>query len=542
MAVADSWGPIRAVIWAQQRTSRNFFLRANKGGLIFRWLMSLLWYGSWAGAALAAGFLVSGQVPMTILERAVPGVFFLIFFFWQIFPIVLATQGAYLDMRRLLVYPIPETQLFLLETALRVTTALEMILVCFGLFAGLLLNPAIPIWAPFTVIVFMAFNLLLATGVKSALERLFKKKGVRELMMLVFVGLILVPQFAAAALEDGALPKLQFLQHFARLFQAMPWAAAGTLALGRFSAFAAASLGGAMALTYLFARIQFQRTLAIDESAAAGRSKPERTESPWLERATRWPAVFLLDPVAALVEKDLRTLSRAPRFRLIFMMASTFGAVLWLPQALRSKDGWMAHNYITMAALYGILVLGEALYWNVFGFERAGAQHWFVTPVRFGDVLRAKNVVALCFTLLSILCLSFIAILLPIGAGVAQVADALAAATVFLVCVMAGGNLTSVYLPRPINAEQAWRNNASKTQFMLILAYPLLGIPVFMAHLARWATGSYWAYHGVLAVALVIALCFYIVATETAVEAAEQRKEQIVAALSTQDGPVSLTT
>ena len=68
----------------------------------------------------------------------------------------------------------------------------------------------------------------------------------------------------------------------------------------------------------------------------------------------------------------------------------------------------------------------------------------------------------------------------------------------------------------------------------------MLTIPVALAHMARWATESYWAYHAVLAVAFLIALCFYVVATEAAEEAAELRKEKIIAALSYQDGPVSL--
>ncbi len=223
-------------------------------------------------------------------------------------------------------------------------------------------------------------------------------------------------------------------------------------------------------------------------------------------------------------------------------MASTFGAVLWLPQVMRSKDGCVAQNYVTMATLYGMLVLGEVLYWNVFGFERASAQQWFVTPVRFGAVLRAKNLVAILYMLLAVALLSTIAAVLPVGVGAPQIVDALAAAAVFLVCVMGAGNLTSVYMPRPIDAAQAWRNNTSKTQFLLLFAYPLLTIPVALAHLARWATDSYWAYHAVLAVAFLIALCFFSVATETAEEVAESRKELIVAALSHQDGPVSLGT
>jgi ABC-2 type transport system permease protein len=538
----DSLAPLRAIVWAQWRTSRNFYLRAHKGGLIFKWLMGLAWYGAWALGAAGAAYLTSGPIPMPILERALPGALFLIFFFWQLFPIMLASQGAFLDMRRLLVYPIPPNQLFLLEAVLRVTTAVEMLLVSAGLAVGLLLNPAVPMWSPLAIGLFVILNLLLATGVKSLLERLFKKKGVREAMMVLFLGLILVPQFLAASLQDGATPHFRLLQRFDALLSLLPWTAAASLALGKLSGRAVAALLGSVAITYVFARLQFARTLQLDEnegspSVSTGSNKPTL-----LDHLARLPSFLLLDPIAALVEKDIRSLARAPRFRLIFLMASTFGAVLWLPQVLRSRDGWLAQNYITMSTLYGMLVLGEVLYWNVFGFERASARQWFVTPIRFLDVLRAKNAVAILFTLLAIAILSAIGLVLPVSIGLPQVADALAAASVFLVSVLATGNLTSVYMPRPIDAGQAWRNSGGKSQFLLLLAYPVLTFPVVLAHLARWATESYWAYHAVLAVAFLIAFCFYTVATETAEEVAGARKEQIVSALSQQSGPVSLTT
>lgn len=535
-----TFSPLAAIVWAQWRTSRNFYLRAHKGGVAFQWLMGLLWYGLWVAGAGGAGFLVSGRIPMAIVERALPGALFLVAFFWQLFPIVLASQGAFLDMRRLLVYPIPNSQLFLLEAALRVTTAIEMILISAGLIAGLLFNREAPLWGSLAILVFMAMNLLVATGIKSLLERLFKKRGVRELLMVVFLGLILVPQFFAAGLQDAAAPQFQWLQKFVPLFQATPWAAAAQLALGRVSGFALATLAVWTAAAYLFARLQFSRSLQLEEGSGGASAKPEKAGATWLDPLARWPSMLLLDPVAALVEKDIRSLGRAPRFRLIFLMASTFGAVLWLPQAMRSREGWMAQNYVTMATLYGMLVLGEVLYWNVFGFERASVQQWFATPVRFADVLRAKNVVAVFYTMLAVAILSGIAAALPIGVGLRQLLDALAAVAVFLVFVLAVGNLTSVYMPRPIDARQAWRNNSGKTQFLLLFAYPLLTLPVALAHLARWAAGSYWAYHAVLAVSFLIAVCFYAAATATAEEVAEQRKEQIVGTLSQQEGPVAL--
>lgn len=536
----ESFGPIRAVAWAQWRTSRNFYLRAGKGGVIFKWIMNLLWYAAWTVAGMGAAFLTSGRVPLSLLERAMPAALFLVGFFWQLFPIVLASQGAFIDLRRLLIYPIPDRQLFLLETVLRVTTAFEMIIVSAGFALGLAINRQVPFWGPLFIILYMVLNLLLATGIKSLLERLFKIRGVRELLMIVFVGLILLPQLLALRLQENT--GLDIAAPVSGALRVMPWTAAASLAVGRFDGLSLAALTGAVALAYVFARLQFARSLMLEEGSGSPASRTAPQESTILARFSRWPAAFLLDPVAAIVEKDIRTLVRSPRFRLIFMMSSTFGAVLWLPQVLRSPNGWLANNYVTMAALYAMLVLGEVLYWNVFGFERAGAQHWFVTPVSFRSVLRAKNFVAGFFTFLSLSVISLISAFLPVAHGVARLADAFAAASVFLIFVLAGGNLASVLLPRPIDSAQAWRNSGGRTQLLLLLAYPVLTLPIALAHLARWATGSYWSYHGVLAICLIVGLCFYYAATEAAEEFADSRKERIVATLSRQDGPVSIST
>jgi len=537
----ESFRPLLAILWAQWRVSANFITRARAGSLVVKWITGLLWYGVWIAAAFGAALLTSGRVSATVLARALPAALFLLLFFWQLFPIVMASQGAFIDLRRLLVYPIPTGQLFLLETLLRITTAVEMLLVAAGFCVGLSINKDAPWWAPLAILLYVVLNLLLASGLKSALGLLFQKKGVRELVMLLFLGVVLLPQLLIARVEQQPESQLRSLQGMSQLFQGLPWLAVSRLALG-WSASAAAALLVWLLAAYAFARIVFERTLRLEDSMGSSAAHEPPSDKPtWIDRIASLPSKVLLDPVAALVEKDIRTLARSPRFRLIFLMAASFGAIIWLPQAMRGGGGWMTRNYATMAVLYGMLVLGEVIYWNVFGFERAGAQQWFVTPLRFRDVLRAKNVVAVMMTALSILVLSAIILVLPVGNGLPQIADATMAACVFLAFILGGGNMTSVYSPKPVDVEQAWRNSGSKVQFLLLFVYPLLLAPVTLAYLARWATGNYWAYHGVLAAALFVALCFYSVATETAADVAEQRKEEIIAKLSHREGPISIT-
>lgn len=129
---------------------------------------------------------------------------------------------------------------------------------------------------------------------------------------------------------------------------------------------------------------------------------------------------------------------------------------------------------------------------------------------------------------------------LPIDGKLAQLGDAVSAAVVMLTGLAAAGNLTSVYLPRPVDAGSAWNRKVSKAQLLLLLVFPVLAVPLAMAFVARWATGYFWAYHAVLAISFAAGVCAYVAATEVAVEAAETRREQIVAALSRQSGPINL--
>ena len=74
---------------------------------------------------------------------------------------------------------------------------------------------------------------------------------------------------------------------------------------------------------------------------------------------------------------------------------------------------------------------------------------------------------------------------------------------------------------------------------MLFVIYPVAFIPAGLAYLARWAFQSEVAFFAVLFVDAVIALVVYRIALQSAVEAAENIKESMIAALSASEGPIS---
>src|SRR5258708_23141135 len=64
-----------------------------------------------------------------------------VFLYWQLAPLVSASLGASLDLKKLLMYPIPHAKLFVVEVLLRITTCAEMVLFLTGVVVGLFRNP-----------------------------------------------------------------------------------------------------------------------------------------------------------------------------------------------------------------------------------------------------------------------------------------------------------------------------------------------------------------------------------------------------------------
>jgi hypothetical protein len=101
------------------------------------------------------------------------------------------------------------------------------------------------------------------------------------------------------------------------------------------------------------------------------------------------------------------------------------------------------------------------------------------------------------------------------------------------------GNLMSVRMPRPTNPSSSWRNSSGgKAQLLLLVVYPLLGIPVSLAYLSRYAFGTELAFYLALAGGYIVAGITYYVAMESAVEYAVRESESIIAALSKGEGPI----
>ena len=513
-------------------------------------LAAACWYGFWVFASCIAAFLAA-HASVIKLQYWFPLGLMGVCIYWQAMPVLSASMGSSLDLRKLLVYPAPHEKLFLIELLLRFTTGIEMQMVLAGAAVGLLRNPAsggaaaLPSLAGATL-AFALFNLFLASGTRSLLERLLARRRVRELVALLLAMMWVGPRFV---MMTGA--RVTWLRDAGAVMSAFgwPWGAAASAALpyspwARSTALSWLSLCSWVALAAWFGRAQFERNLRYDMLAAqATPMKPLSARSRrWSERFYRIPGIFWRDPLAAMVEKELRTLMRSPRFRLVFVMGFTFGLMFWLPMVLRHNrphPGFMTHNFLVIVSVYAMTLMGHVTYWNCFGIDRSAAVFYFVAPQPISRTLLGKNIACLFFLYLEAIVLMSLTVALRLNFSLQQAVETFIVIGICATYVMALGNISSVRYPRALSPERVSQSGGGNRSLALVgLFYPVVLLPVILAYVARYAFDSEAAFVLVLSVAAAIAAIFYWLAMDSAVKTASARRQSILEELSRGDGPV----
>lgn len=533
------WSQISAIVWAQLRTMRNHLPRTNTGTLL-GWLLFLLWYGMYAGFGVALAIWVP-EVGVPDLRRWMPVGLLAVFFFWQLIPLFSLSTGWSLQLKRLCVYPISNGTLFAIEIFLRLTTAPEMILVLLGATVGLLRHPDIPFFAPFFLLLYIPFNLLLSLAVRELLLHSFRRNRFRELFAILLISVGVIPQ---VLVRTGLGRKIEPYVISASAGTGTPWHEIAMLGLGVFSVLSLVLTILWISICYGIAKWQFAKSVVQDEtplrrSAIAVTASVRR--APAFTSILDLPGKIFRDPVGALLQKELRSLVRMPRFRVMFGMACLFSVVIFLPSTLRGGgNSFMATNFVPLANLYGLLLLGEVVLWNVFGFDARAAQLYFVAPLPFEAVLKAKNLTAIAFMALQTLIVSAIAVAVRIAITPLSITTAFAATAVVGIFFLSLGNLSSIAIPRAVDPAQTFRKQAGgKMQLWFALSSLGMVILIGFAFLARWALQSNWALFGIFAIEFAIGVIVYRIATESALQRGIQERERIIDALSRTGSPIS---
>ncbi len=530
---------IGAILRAQWLSLR----RGTPGGLsgaLLTLIPAVLWYGFWSALAFAVHLIAREMEPRELIAKSLSGGLMLGLCYWQLAPVLSASLGASLDLRKLRVYPISDNRLFALEVLLRLASGVEVLLVLTGAGSGLARNvaagglSAAPRIA-LALAAFVALNLALGAGVRSLIERVLARKRVREAATFLIAMLAVLPQLLIATRAVSRQTLDRFLDFSSGGWS--PWEVAARVAMDDRGGPAFVALLAWTVAAYLFGRQLFLFNLRLDLQPGATDAPSSREGL--IDRFCRLPSLLLPDPEAAIVEKELLTLSRTPRFRLVFVMGFTFGLVVWLPTSLGGEgSSVMQRNLPVLVSVYALLMLGQVSYWNAFGFDRAAAQGWICWPVPARKIFMAKNFAAGVFVLLEMIAVMLVCIAAQREIRFVKLAEAFVVTPIVALYLFSAGNLSSVHFPRAMNPERMGQN-PGRSQSLLLLLFPLMLFPVLLAYWGRRVFESDAVFAGLLAFAAVLGAVVYWIAMDSAVGTLDRQREVIVSELSRGSGPVA---
>ena len=536
---------IWAILWAQFRIFRNRLPRTNVGSVLAG-LVGLLWYGIFIAAGISFSIVIP-ELSLAELRAHLPVGLLAVFLFWQIVPLFTLSTGWSLQLNKLQIYPVSNSAFFGIEVLLRISTAPEMLFVIFGGFIGLLRHPATPFLSPFFLLLFIPLNLFLSLAIREIILHSFERNRFRELFTIFIISISIMPQMLLrTGLGHKATPFFLSVAHN----RWTPWQSTAMLSLGKFPLFEAVYLLCWQLVCYWLARWLFIRSMSFEDTVRAasvdvttGNEKQFGGRS--LGGLANLSNRLFSDPLAALVQKEVVSLLRMPRFRISFGMACIFSVLIFIPIAWNSlskgNSSFMHNNFLSVVTLYGLLMLSDVLLLNIFGLDRNAAQLYFVAPIPFATVVKAKNLAAILFLAIQSLGVLVVVALVRVPITGFNVISSLIAAAVVGLFFISAGNLSSIIMARPSDPKQTFRKQSGgKMQLWLLLCSLTMFLLLGLAFLAQWAFNSNWALLGVLALEFAIGLVVYRIALDSAVEKGLRDREQLIDALSKGAAPIGL--
>lgn len=500
-------------------------------------------FGGIGGFAATTGlswyFVSHGNTPFL----AIP--LWLIFFFWQVFPVMATAFTNNPDSSELLRFPVSYRSYFLVRLAygfLDPASALSTVGLLGVLLGVTAARPALFPWALVVLVTFGIFNLVLMQTIFAWIERWLAQRRTREILGVLFILITLSFQMIgpiAQRIEHGPHP--QFVRALSIAAQAQsvlpPGLAADAIAqsdkaeffVGFTSwLFLVAITLGVGSLLHLRIRAQF-RGESLSETAA------RRVVKEKLPIPLGWDLPGLSPSVAAVFEKEMRYLSRSGPMLLTLIMPIFMLIIIRLgPLSSFRHSGVMNRTPDTAfpgAAAYALLILTNLVY-NCFGGDSGGIQFFYASPVRFRHIVLGKNLTHLTVLLTTTL-FAWLAVTYLYGAPHLPVTVATLAGLLFAAPLnFTAGNLLSVYSPKKRDFSTFGRQNVSQTTVLASFGMQgvIVGLGVAVFAIARLYK-NLWIAPVLFLVLAAISIPIYVVVLRRMDGLAVERRETLLAEL-----------
>jgi ABC-2 type transport system permease protein len=539
---------IRLVAGLRWRILRNLMRTRNS-----RWdVFGLVWAAIFASAFVigmcwllwwGAYFSVStGQYAWLLL------LFWCIFLFWQSFPILIAGFGAPFEFRALLRFPLRFSTFYIIGLAYgladfaAVCGTCWLVSIAVGVsMARLSLLPAVSL----VIVLFIWMNITLERLLSSWMERLLARRRTRELLFGLFILLSVSAQFIRPAIihysqgAHGSVP-VQRLIFYLSLFPPSLAGSAITAAGEGHPLQFVFRVGGIFIYIAVLSALLWRRFAAqyrgeeLSESFVA-KQAAANASSVRAERKSD-PLAFLPPPVAAVLTKEFKYLVRNG-FVLISLLMPPLLVLLFSSQ-FSGKHPTVTHTGITSDSFfpgmmgYLILMLMTPAY-NCFAYESKGIRNYYTAPIRFRDVLLAKN---LLYVLILICEIAISTTLLSVRIGLPST-PVFAATLLALVFAVAGqfaiADWVSLSFPRKLEYGSMRGQRGSGVSIWIAFGVQILlgGICAVILFAGRW-TQNPWLPAEAFAALAAASLGGYFAALDALSGVAEKKKEVLIETLS----------
>jgi len=464
---------------------------------------SMLGLGGTIGLAVLTWFLVSHNQEEWL---AVP--LWLIFLIWQLLPVMATAFTENFDASNFLRFPLSYRSYFLIRMAYGALDA-TTIIGCLWL-SGMALGagaaaPSLVLWIAIVLAAFAALNILLGRMIFSWIERWLAQRKSREILFLFFFLFIISVQFISPLTQlylhryghSHRPPSFAFATQLVAVQSFLPpGLASSAISFSVQSRFAVAV--GALALLCAYSAA-FLALLNIRLVAQYRGENLSEAPAPTLRKGKETVQVGwdlgggLSNSVAAVFEKEFRYLSRSGPMLFPLVMPLVV-LVIFRFSFINVRHGtnfFESHAGFAfpIGAAYALLILSGISY-NCFGTEGVGVQFYFMSPVRFREVLLAKNLAMAAILLVEMVLVWVVVAFLftPPDPGItfATLAGALFAS----LAAFTVGNLMSLYSPKKIDWAALGRQRASG-----LTALAMLGVQAGSTGLAAIAVLAALYFH-----------------------------------------------
>lgn len=470
-----------------------------------------------------------------------------IFLFWQTFPLMAAAFTENVESSNLLRFPLSYRSYFLVRLAygsLDPSTTMA-ILWLLGIVAGIgVAKPRLLPWAALVLLAFALENILLTRMIFAWIERWLAQRRTREILGVVFFLVMISFQLVgplAGRLGKRSKPELQALARaISSVQRALPpgLSARALAAMGHgrplsgLRALGLSCLYGVAFVCLLDLRLRAQyRGESLSESArSTAAQKPKGRLQPG------WGVPGFSSPLATVFEKELRYFSRSGPMLLTMIMPLFMLLVFRVGPAGAGRGGSFLMRAPELAfpigAAYALLMLTNLVY-NNFGAEGSGIQFFFASPVRFQQIVVAKNLAHMAVFSVEAM-LVWLAVFVMYRPPALDVTMATLAGILFAAPVnLTAGNLLSIYSPKKIEYGTFGRQRASQVTVLASfgIQFAVFGLGALTLFLSR-RYGSVWLATAVFLVLAGPAFVAYVIVLSRIDGIVLRRRETLISELS----------